>query len=96
MAILAGNSCMEDQWGFGQVLAVFIWTPVIATFVLTLGMGNLECLYPPFNMFSNFIGRSERVYEDLYRLRPGTADSFGAQVTNRVSSKVRAFTRVHR
>jgi hypothetical protein len=53
---------------------------------------------PPFNMFSNFIGRSERVYEDLYRLRPGTADSFGAQVTNpflRKFGRSQEFTGVH-
>jgi hypothetical protein len=38
MAEVAGSSWSEGAWGFGQILALFVWAPPVLTAVATLGM----------------------------------------------------------
>jgi hypothetical protein len=38
MAEVAGSSWSEGSWGFGQILALFVWAPPVLTAVATLGM----------------------------------------------------------
>jgi hypothetical protein len=37
MAEVAGSSWSEGSWGFGQILALFVWAPPVLTAVATLG-----------------------------------------------------------
>ena len=37
MSIVAGSSWIENQMGFGQILALFIWMPVIVGYMMSLG-----------------------------------------------------------
>src|SRR2546421_6255852 len=42
MSVVAGPTWIENQFGFGQILAVFLWMPVVLGFTLTLGTSNFS------------------------------------------------------
>jgi hypothetical protein len=42
MSTVAGASWIENEVGFGQILALLLWMPVIVGFTLTLGTWNFS------------------------------------------------------
>jgi hypothetical protein len=42
MSVVAGPTWIENQVGFGQILALLLWMPVVVGFTLTLGTSNFS------------------------------------------------------
>jgi hypothetical protein len=63
MKTISGPAWIENQWGFGQILALLIWMPVVVGFTLTFGKSSQYYIWPSGN--AHVISSAYKVLEKI-------------------------------